>query len=305
MPEIQVPFHTLDVFTDRRFGGNPLAVFPDAIAIPEEQFQWIAREFNLSETVFVLPPLDPRAARRVRIFTPGRELPFAGHPTVGTGFLLADLGLVPLTGPETTIALEEGVGLVPVTIRAHEGRPVFSQLTTAMLPEKGPAPPPRAAIAAVLSLSPDDIVGDAEAHSCGVPFTFVTVRDLAALSRARVDLEAWHKTMAATWAPEIYVMADDALRPRSTIRARMFAPEFGIMEDPATGSAAAALAGRLFGGGSPPDSGVAVVEIEQGVEMGRPSRLVLEVRRTAGRIESVKVGGESVRVMDGTFRVEP
>src|SRR5688572_10428491 len=115
---IGVPFHTLDVFTDRRFGGNPLAVFPDATKIPESQFQKIAREFNLSETVFVLPPTDPRAAKKVRIFTPGRELPFAGHPTVGTGFLLADLGLVPLAGETTSIAFEEGVGLVPVTILA-------------------------------------------------------------------------------------------------------------------------------------------------------------------------------------------
>lgn len=301
MTEFSVPFHTLDVFTGERFGGNPLAVFPDATRVPESQFQKIAREFNLSETVFVLPPTDPRAARRVRIFTPGRELPFAGHPTVGTAYLLADLGLVTLTGESTTVALEEGVGLVPVTILAKDGRIVSTQLTAAKLPEEGPAPPPRAAIARVLSLDASDVKADPLAFSCGVPFTFVLVRDRAALARARVDSAAWRETMAATWAPEIFVFTDDA-EPPTTFRARMFAPEFGITEDPATGSAVAALAGYVFAR-ERRERALTTLLIDQGVEMGRPSRLFLEVTIEGGKFASVKVGGKSVRVTDGTFRV--
>ena len=148
---------TADVFTDRIFGGNQLAAFPDARGLETSRMQDVARELNLSETVFVFPPEDRRHTRRLRIFTPGRELPFAGHPTVGTGFVLAAIGDVPLAGPLTRIVFEEGVGPVPVSIRAEGGRPVFSQLSVARLPELGPEPPPREEIAAVLSLAPGEI----------------------------------------------------------------------------------------------------------------------------------------------------
>ena len=151
-------FYTLDVFTDRVFGGNPLAVFPDATKIPDSALQSIALEMNLSETVFVYPPADPNHTRRVRIFTPVYELPFAGHPTVGCAFLLAALGEVPLEG-ETRIVLEEGVGPVPVLIRGEFKKPTFAQLSVAKLPETGPPPPGRTHLAEMLSLEAADILG--------------------------------------------------------------------------------------------------------------------------------------------------
>ncbi|MGH7528009.1 MAG: PhzF family phenazine biosynthesis protein, partial [Gemmatimonadales bacterium] len=153
-------FVTADVFTDRIFGGNQLAVFPDARGLGTEQMQAVARELNLSETTFVFPPERSEHTRRLRIFTPGTELPFAGHPTIGTGFVLASTGEIPLAGDLTQVVFEEGVGPVSVSIRAAEGRPSFVQLTATQLPEFGPAPPAQERIAALLSLDPSDLVGD-------------------------------------------------------------------------------------------------------------------------------------------------
>src|SRR5436309_2830886 len=189
---------TADVFTSRAFGGNPLAVFPDAREIPAELMQPIAREFNYSETTFVLPPDDPSHTAKVRIFTPGGELQFAGHPTVGTAHVLASIGIVKVTGDETRIVLEEGVGPVPVMIRAKAGRPEFAQLTAAKVPETGPPPPPRDTLAAMLSLKPGDVLdGDmkATALSCGTPFLFVPVRDRAAVARARIKIDLWESAL--------------------------------------------------------------------------------------------------------------
>ncbi|MDQ2695825.1 MAG: PhzF family phenazine biosynthesis protein, partial [Pseudomonadota bacterium] len=184
-------FYTADVFTDRPFGGNPLAVFPDGRGLADAAMQQIAREFNLSETVFVFPPLDPAHTRRLRIFTPAAELPFAGHPTLGTAFVLAAIGELPLAGDATRIVFEEGVGPVPVLIRAENGRPAFMQLAAARLPEFGPPPPPEAVLAEVLSLNAADLAGaddPAQAVSCGVPFLFVAVRHRDAVRRARVQI---------------------------------------------------------------------------------------------------------------------
>src|SRR5512142_83473 len=155
-PNMNAHYFTTDVFTDQKFGGNQLAVFPDGRGISSELMARIAREFNYSETTFVLPPDDPSHTARVRIFTPGGELPFAGHPTVGTAFVLAHTGAIPLRGPETRIVLEEGVGPVPVLIRAKAGKPDFAQLSAAMLPEVSPPPAPPSALAEMLSLSPND-----------------------------------------------------------------------------------------------------------------------------------------------------
>src|ERR687895_508855 len=152
-------YYTADVFTDRPFGGNQLAVFPDARGIDSARMQEIAREFNLSETTFVLPPDDTRHTRRVRIFTPGAEIPFAGHPTVGTAHVLAAIGDIPLTGETTRIVFEEGVGPVPVTVRSNGRQPVFAQLSVAKLPEVGPSPPSAARLAAMLSLEVGDLAG--------------------------------------------------------------------------------------------------------------------------------------------------
>src|SRR5439155_4396561 len=169
-------FVTADVFTDQPFGGNQLAVFPDARGIPEHRLLDVTREFNFSETTFVYPARDPAHTRRVRIFTPAAEIPFAGHPTVGTAHVLAAIGDIALTGDVTDIVLEEGVGPVAVRIRASSGTPAFAQLSVAKLPEIGPPVPSRAVLAVVLGLATDDLL-DApwapEAVSCGLPFLFV------------------------------------------------------------------------------------------------------------------------------------
>ena len=297
---------TADVFTDEPFGGNQLAVFPDATGIPEHRLQDVAREFNYSETTFVFPPADRANTRRVRIFTPGTELPFAGHPTIGTAHVLAAGGDVALDGELTHIVLEEKVGPVPVTIRSEDGRPVYCELTAAKLPEEGPPAPPREALARALSLEPDDLL-DGEwaprAWTCGVPYLFVPVRDRDAVARSRVNLEAWERALAGTWAPEILLFAREGERAGSDLHGRMYAPGFGIAEDPATGSAAAALAGYLARR-DPRRDGTLRWRLEQGFEMKRPSILDISADVAGGEITAVRVGGASVVVCEGTMRIE-
>lgn len=298
-------FLTADVFTDHVFGGNAVAVFPDAGAIPEAQMQRVAREFNLSETVFVLPPEDPANTRALRIFTPAAEVPFAGHPTVGTAFVLAAIGDVALAGETTEITLEEGVGLVPVTIRAAGGQPVFSQLSAAQMPELGPEPPSPAEIAAAISLDASDLLGGehgAERWSCGLPFLFVPLRDGGAVGRMKIDSAAWDKTIADYPATGIFAFAFDAEGEGRDIRARMFAPAYGVDEDPATGSAAAAIAGYLGARDETADGTLRFV-IEQGFEMGRASLLEMELDKKAGAVSAVRVGGASVLVSEGEMEI--
>lgn len=299
-------FLTADVFTDRVFEGNPLAVFPDPRGLSSGQMARIAREFNLSETVFVLPPDDPRHTRRLRIFTPGRELPFAGHPTVGAAIVLASIGEIALSGDETRIVFEEGVGPVPVLVRAERGRPVFAQLTAARRPEWGPDPPSADVIARALSLDADEVLGPPsgyapEVWSAGVPFLCVPVRDLAALGRARVDVAAWEPVAAASGLNEVYVFTVEA-GEGADVRARMFAPGMGIVEDPATGGAASAFAGYL-GVRTRLRDGTARWVVMQGVEMGRPSRLEVEADKMDGEVVAVRVGGAAVLVSEGTMSV--
>jgi len=292
---------TADVFTSVPFAGNPLAVFPDARAIPEDRLQAIAREFNLSETVFVYPPAEARHARRLRIFTPAEELPFAGHPTVGTAWVLAALGEIPLTGGSTRIIFEEGVGAVPVTIKGRGKRPTFAQLTAAMLPEVGPPPPGRTFLAEMLGLDPADIQGGMmapQAVSCGLRFLFVAVKDRACVARARIRMDHWESTLKSYWAPQLMVFSRDAETPGADVHARVFVPGLAVPEDPATGSAAAALGGFLAARESGSE-GTFHWLVEQGVEMGRPSFLHIEVDKAAGEIAAVRVGGECVLVSEG------
>jgi trans-2,3-dihydro-3-hydroxyanthranilate isomerase len=297
-------FHTLDVFTDTIFGGNPLAVLTDARGLSTEQMRQICREFNLSETVFVLPPEDASHTRRVRIFTPGRELPFAGHPTVGTAFLLAATGMIPLTEGETRIVLGEGVGPVPVTIRVENGKPVSAQLTTAQAPEFRSDTPTARDIAALLSLDASDVSTTsltAEAVSCGVPFLIAPLTSRDAVSRARLDRATWQRVLANGWTKEVYLFDASAVSAGGAIRARMFAPDLGIGEDPATGSAAACLAAYLAKHAA--DGAALSWTVEQGFEMGRPSILSLSAEKSDGKIGAVRVAGKSVLVSEGTIRV--
>ncbi|HET8881694.1 MAG TPA: PhzF family phenazine biosynthesis protein [Solimonas sp.] len=288
-------FHTLDVFTDQPYGGNPLAVVFGGDALETRQMQRIAREFNLSETVFVLPPTRSDALHRIRIFTPAAELPFAGHPTVGSACLLAELGLVP-KGSDAAFVLEEGIGPVAISLRRTPGEPVYAELTTAQLPEYGTTPDV-AVLARVLGLETDDLRSGDErprAVSCGLPFVLVPLRAPELLAAIDFDAAEARRVLASAWARQLYVYAHGY---EGELRARMFATGVGIDEDPATGSAAAALAGAL--GSEARDDGVLQWTIHQGVEMGRPSRLYVSAERAGGRLTAVRVGGHSVLMSDG------
>lgn len=299
-------FYTADVFTERPFGGNQLAVIPDARGLNARQMQQISAEFNYAESTFVFPPQNPAHTRRVRIFTPGVEMPFAGHPTVGTAHVLASIGAIALTGELTRVVFEEGVGPIPVSIRARDGKPVFAQLTAARLPEFGPPAPAPEVIARVLSLNPADVISDGadfpQACSCGVPFLFVPLRNRDAVRRARLNRDAWEQTIASYWAREIFLFSDQVELPGSQVHARMFAPALGIAEDPATGAAASALAGYL-GSRDAVRDGTLRWRVEQGFEMGRPSILEVEADKAGGQITAVRVGGASVMMAQGTLDI--
>ncbi len=304
---------TADVFTSAPFTGNPLAVVFGADNVPTEMLLAITKEFNYSETVFVFPPDDPTHTRRVRIFTPEGELPFAGHPTIGTAHALVALGEVAASGDEVTVVLGEGVGPVPIRVRLENGAPVHAQLTTAMLPDERSDVPGIDALAEVLSLSSADFVGGSHAPSavsCGIPFLIVPLATVDAVRRARIRMESWERTLEGQWGswPFVFAMTegleDSSVPPHVRgvdIRARAFLPGAAVPEDPATGSANACLAGYLAA--RTPRDGVLRWEVAQGVEMGRASRLSIEANKTAGRIDAVRVGGATVLINDGTMRV--
>lgn len=292
-------FVIADVFTETAFGGNQLAVFPDAQGLSDRAMQALAREFNFSETTFVLPPEDPRHTRRVRIFTPGSELPFAGHPTVGTAAVLARLGLVETPGGAATVVLEEGIGPVRVEIRLG-GPAAFSRLVLEKEVESPSTRPAREAAAAALSLR-EEAVLEAWFASAGVPFCFVHLAGREAVDRAALDRAAWSASFARAWSPNLFLFAG-ALPPPSRLYARMFAPAYGIEEDPATGSAAAALAGCLAAR-QPDRDGTFTWQIDQGVAMGRPSSIEASAEKRQGRTVNVKVGGSTVLVGEGSVTV--
>jgi trans-2,3-dihydro-3-hydroxyanthranilate isomerase len=298
-------FATADVFTDRQFGGNPLAVILDAEGLTSEEMLAITREFNYSESTFVLPA-ERGGACRVRIFTPGGEVPFAGHPTVGTAHVLVALGtLGSLPEGTVTIVLEENVGDVPVKVRRAPGgdEPLFAQLSVAQLPEEREAPPVEA-LARVLGLDASDFVGGdwgPRAASCGLPFVIAPLKTRDAVSRARVNVDALAEVLpAGAWTRELMVVAMDG--EQADARARVFVPMLNVPEDPATGSANAALAGYLAKR-APRLDGTLRWVVEQGVEMGRPSRLELEADKQGGEITGVRVGGSSVLVSTGELRL--
>lgn len=290
-------FVTLDVFTARRFAGNPLAVVLDAEGLDDAALQAIAREFNLSETAFVLPPTAPAHRARLRIFTPAAELPFAGHPTVGTAALLGRLDGLRGAGE---LIMEEGIGPVRCTVEpvdADRGRVRFD--LPALPRELGP-PEDVAALAAALSLSPGDIGFDdfvPGRWSAGVPMTFVPVRSLGDVGRCRVDLARFERLPQSA---ALFVFCRETVHSGCAFHARMFAPGMGVPEDPATGSAVAGFAGVLarFGGLGAGDHAVA---IEQGIEMGRPSVIELFMTIEAGALRHAAIGGEAVVVSEGTI----
>ncbi len=290
-----------DVFTDAVFGGNPLAVLPDARGLSEAQMQRVAREFNFSETSFVLPP-ESGNTRRVRIFTPSIEVPFAGHPNVGTAFALAAAGeLGPLVGTRTVV-FEEKAGLVPITIERRPGGAIFCELSApAPLSIGGTVSPERAA--AAVSLEARDVVTSVHApaaFSVGLPFLFVELSSRAALARARTDPAALDALAAAGAPPDVHLYVRS--RDDFDLRARMFAPRDGVPEDPATGSANVALAAALAHL-DPRREGSFRWRIAQGVEMGRPSVLEARVEKRDGKVVEAKIGGASVLVAEGWIEV--
>lgn len=295
MRPMNYDYCTLDVFTDRRFGGNPLAVVLDARGLDEATMQAVAREFNYSETTFVLPPSNASHTARVRIFTPGGELPFAGHPTVGTAFALAALGRI--GGEERDIVFEETIGPVPVRLdRDAAGAIHRCTLTTAQAPELVETLDDRDAAAAMLGLPPGAVSGAPEVWSCGVPFLVVPLASGGALSLAQLDTRRWQSLLGGRATQKVYPVARIA---DTRWRVRMFAPSLGVAEDPATGSAAAALAGWLAR--TVTGDGDRSWQIEQGEAIGRPSLLELTYKQTGDTARRVRVGGRAVMVARGTL----
>jgi trans-2,3-dihydro-3-hydroxyanthranilate isomerase len=297
-------YYTCDVFTERRFGGNQLAVLPEAAGLSGEQMQRIAREFNYSETTFVLPPGDPAHTRRVRIFTPGAEIPFAGHPNVGTAFVLAAIGALPAGDGMLQVVFEEAAGLVPVAIRYDQGHPVYGELTAPQALTLG-AMPPVGAVAASLGLSADAVVTGTHpprVASAGLPFLLVELRDRTALAEARVRHDEHAALMHLCGGEGLLLYTRDSGAPDVDLRARMYAPLHGVAEDPATGSANLALAG-LLAACAPEAAGSFAWRIAQGVEMGRASLLEASAIKRAGAVETVRIGGRSVLVCDGWIEV--
>jgi trans-2,3-dihydro-3-hydroxyanthranilate isomerase len=282
-------FALVDVFSDRPFGGNQLAVFPDAEGIDEQTMQQLAREFNFSETTFVLPPRDPTRSCHVRIFTPSQELPFAGHPTVGTAAVLASVGPA-----RQTFVFEEGVGPVTVTveggmIRLHLQDPVCESTDEA---------PPATAVARALTL-PEEAIVDSWYAGIGLRFCFIRLSSPELVDQARLDRTAWEAAIAQCWSPHLYVFAGD-LRDDTHVYSRFFAPAVGVDEDPATGSAAASLVASLVQR-SPGEHGTCRLRISQGVAMGRPSTLHGTAHKENGLLTQVIVGGHAVVVGSGTM----
>lgn len=291
----------LDVFTDRLFGGNALAVFTEADGLSAAQMQSIARELNLSETAYVQSADGEAADFRLRIFTPGMELPFAGHPTIGAAIALTSAGRIEVADVADVVLLE-AAGPVPVRI-TRDAAGLAATLTGPKAPVAMAFELITAAAAEVVGLAEPDVGPFAPSvYSAGVPFLFVPLVTADALARVTLDLPAWRAHVADTLAPHVVAFAMDDWQAGHEVRMRMFAPLMGIAEDPATGAAAAALAGLLVDRQAPGD-GVQRWVVHQGHEMGRPSRIELEAEVRGGRAMAVRVGGGALVVGRGTMRV--
>ncbi|GGA52340.1 isomerase [Nitratireductor aestuarii] len=301
------PYLIYDVFTDTPLAGNPLAIVLDGEGLDAAQMQRIAGEFNLSETVFLTPAENPVHTRRVRIFTPQHELPFAGHPTVGTAIALAELAKA--DGEQSRpalILLEETIGPVRCAV-SSAARGSFCEFDLPRLPERIDIEVLPELAAAALGLSPHEV--GFENHtvavwSAGVPFVCVPIANLRAAAKARLDPQMWRELVPDVNGiqPNAYIYCRESILHDSAFHVRMFAQGLGISEDPATGSAAAAFAGAVVESDEPLD-GIHCYWIEQGMEMGRPSRIRLEVEVEGGRIRGARIGGGAVKVVEGTLFV--
>lgn len=303
---MRLSFHTLDVFTESRFGGNPLAVVHDADGLDERQMRQIAREFNLSETVFVLKPQNQAHSARIRIFRPATELPFAGHPTVGTAALLAELRGPAGGDRRAIVVLEETIGTVRVGVRFRDGATPFAEFDAPRRPEEVAVTlPPVERMAAALGLIPAEIGFENHrptAYTAGVPYVFVPVASMPAIRKAGVQPQHWNDAFSGAVPGSVYLYCRDTVHTTSSFHARMFAPHHGVAEDPATGSAAAAFAG-VFHHYDGLTDGEHRRSVEQGFVMGRPSIIQLYLEVARGRLHTVRIGGHAVRVSEGTLEV--
>jgi len=299
---VKYRYYTCDVFTETRFGGNQLAVLPQAVGLSTQQMQKIAREFNFSETTFVLPGRAGHT-RHVRIFTPAREIPFAGHPNVGTAFVLASTGEFGEIKSSLTVTFEEQSGLVSVAIHEAGGKVASCELTAPQSLSFGKTLPVEL-VAAAIAIDSQEIVTKThgpQVASVGLPFIMVELRDRSVLERARISMSGFEALAAEDVMPDVY------LYTRGTdgfdIRARMFAPLSGVPEDPATGSANCALAG-LLAHYSQDSDGSFSWRIAQGVEMGRPSTLIARAEKKDGVVQTTRIGGAAVLVSEGTIYLD-
>ena len=299
-------FYQADVFTDMPFGGNPVAVVPDALGLSNRELQQIAREMNHSETVFVFPPTDSAAAVKIRIFTPTREIPFAGHPVLGTFFVLGKLDRLPLKEPVTRVCHECSIGIFPVELHVLKGeilRVVMSQPKPQFL---GAVEPMKDLfeVATALGLSKDLITRTklpVEVVSTGLPVLIVPVRTLTAVRSIVPDTVAINDLCARYGAEGIMVFTTVTVEEFSDVHTRMFAPSIGILEDPATGSASGALGAYLVHNGVVEVGPTTEIIAEQGYEIERPSRIVIQVESDDDAIQEVKVGGQVVMMAEGTL----
>ena len=295
----RLSYHLVDVFTDRAFGGNPLAVFTDGRGIPDGLMQSIAKEMNLSETTFVLPPDDAKHDFRVRIFTPKSELPMAGHPTVGTAFVLTREGML----KKRNAVFEEGVGPVPVSIDIRADGPGFIEMRQP-LPKFGPRFEDAGAIAGMLSLDRRAIRElPLEIVSCGNPFFFVPIDTIESIRRIRFRADLAEPIVKETGATGIFVFTQEVETAGSQVHGRLFAPGEGIVEDPATGSAAGPLGCYLSHYGLTAGSGEVRSVLEQGIEMGRPSFLHIRIGHADKEITAVHVGGSCCYMGSGQLEL--
>jgi trans-2,3-dihydro-3-hydroxyanthranilate isomerase len=290
-------FHIVDVFSANPFAGNQLAILPQAAGITSEGMQAIAREFNFAETTFVLPAADPAQTCQVRIFTPKAELPFAGHPTIGTVCALVRGNYVKI-GVGRDLILAEGIGPVHVRVTTEAGA-IRAKLTLHIEPEQPPFALKKENIAAALALPGSDVVGGFFA-TAGVPFCFVHLRSRKAVDAAKIERSVWSKVMPSSWS-NVYLFAGE-LADGSEVYARMFAPALGIDEDPATGSAGAALIGVLARRERRAD-GAFSLSILQGVAMGRRSEILAEATKANGELTSVSVAGATSFMAEGEIDV--
>jgi trans-2,3-dihydro-3-hydroxyanthranilate isomerase len=296
---VKYPFHLVDVFSSTPFGGNPLAILPDATGISADGMQKIAREFNFPESTFVLP-MNDLDTYRVRIFTPRAELDFAGHPTIGTACALVMTQRVRTADPIRLI-LEENIGPVMVDVARRNGGYHGTLTLSGKIDAPAGAPAP-SDLAAVLSIEPAE-VSQSFFAGVGLPFCFAQLKSNEAVDRAAINRAAWTATLSRAWSPNLFFFAGD-LRDGGELYARMCAPALGVEEDPATGSACAALVGAMA---SKHDFGGTAyhLSIRQGVSMGRRSEIEAQARKSGGVVTAVSVSGATAYIASGEIEVPP